>query len=252
MWNAFMYPRPSDIDLEEKLPLLTPTRIDPEPTEWPQELSHLLYRLRTDIEGNPYDEDCWELTLPPIFKYFFPLAQDFSQGYQYPLRRPLTTQVPTQPAGSDVGADRGFGSSQVSVDPLRQGREHDDVCRPGMVIRHGFEPGDIKIVAAVEYRVSRNIGDDVFERFFKSAKRVVELGERASQAYLVLIAGGIVFDWRPDEIPALLARGRVDLCYLEERVKEGRSARADDVKFLQLVARMRNQFADWFNGLPEH
>ncbi|KAG9080944.1 hypothetical protein FRC06_005978 [Ceratobasidium sp. 370] len=301
------YPEPDRSALERKLAPYGPTRIEPMPTEWPEEIAQPVFDLHTRMRKSLRYEDTWDPSINSILGHYFPTpVQGFTIGHQYPLRKPLfANQVSGEPESGDSNSpmvldwtpnspggsptqnsdDEDMPSTQTSAgsDPdwtptpfdsqpsnlddgetqllatsissfghavQGRGQGHEpDLCKPDVVIRYGFGPEALKIVAVIEYKVAQTINSEDAGRFDKYAKRLLELGECASRAHLILITGGIAFYWRPDEIQALISQGWVTESYLEARQAQGLSVRVDGVGFMQLFVRVRNWFADSLSEL---
>ncbi|QRV97368.1 hypothetical protein RhiJN_25387 [Ceratobasidium sp. AG-Ba] len=246
-----------------------PTSIT-KPEEWVPGMEHCRQAIGTAIEeGVDLDLDPSLHTTSMIY-HFFP--ETSSEGFYIDStsrpQEPLQATVDTSPSASDTTTSKPLARLEPSVDSRLPPKSDVGAASPESIsidpigypafsrraveltIFHDARPSQGKIVAVIEFQASLDISNSSTIRFCDHARRLRRQGSAAAPSAMILVLRGIAFYWWHDEIQSLAGLPCFGNDYLKTRYSRGMCARADSVEFLQALAKIRQDYVDWFQTQP--
>jgi hypothetical protein len=203
---------------------------------WPIGYEVVQQILQGMMARNPRFEEMWYGYIMTMTIYVFPAMAPnlYYIRPQCPLREVLAI-------ADEVAGRTSLDSQGHAVLARSQGREP-GVAKPDFVVVRGPR-GQQRTVLLIEVKNENSITSKDAKRFMRYCNRVVEFGDRASHAAVMLIAGGVVYTWRRPELPALVLEDPLDndrLALLQE--EPNRCVNVDSPQFIQLLRNLKHDF----------
>jgi hypothetical protein len=208
---------------------------------WPPGYEDAQLTLGDMIARRPHFEGAWYTYILTMVIYVYPaIAPNL-----YYVRQDCILREPIDADAADAADGRtsidSYGNDVRGREP-GQGQEP-KILKPDFVVVQGRR-GQQRTVLLIEVKNENCMGPGDAERFHRYCIRVVEFGDRASHTVVMLIAGGIVYTWRRPELPALIMAGPLTSVRMAvARSQPGRCVRVDSPAFIDLLIRIREEFA---------
>jgi hypothetical protein len=203
---------------------------------WPigyEQVQQILHEL---MERNPRHEEVWYTYILTMTVYIFPAVapNHYYVRPQCPLRQ-------VHAVDEEAGGRTSLDSQGHPVLARDQGREL-GVAKPDLVVVRGPR-GQQRTVLVLEIKNENRMNRGDARRFWNYCTRVVQFGDQASHAVVMLIAGGIVYTWRRHELPALIEADLLDNARLAIlRAEPNRCVNVDSPEFIQLLINIKHDF----------